>query len=177
MSYRNAGHVGCEFVNISPSGLCRAVLRRLVGVLTFDHARHSPPDDPPARHRCEILRRGGVRVVAAESLLLKHQFVRIIGFGVEPAYIDRWHSVCRMFSCATASQAKPKRLSTDHDPLFRFHRWLANLRVLRLMRSSQFHTSQFRIRSSSGSSVQSATSVWIAHSFGMPWTWRESWRS
>jgi putative transposase len=25
---------------------------------------------------------------------------------------------------------KPKYLSTDHDPLFRFHRWLANLRVL-----------------------------------------------
>jgi hypothetical protein len=25
---------------------------------------------------------------------------------------------------------KPKYLSTDHDPLFRFHRWLANLRVI-----------------------------------------------
>ncbi|MDE2347096.1 MAG: integrase core domain-containing protein, partial [Gammaproteobacteria bacterium] len=24
----------------------------------------------------------------------------------------------------------PMRLSTDHDPLFRFHRWLANLRIL-----------------------------------------------
>jgi hypothetical protein len=23
-------------------------------------------------------------------------------------------------------QSKPKYLSTDHDPLFRFHRWLAN---------------------------------------------------
>jgi putative transposase len=23
----------------------------------------------------------------------------------------------------------PKRISTDHDPLFRFHRWLANLRI------------------------------------------------
>ena len=26
----------------------------------------------------------------------------------------------------------PKHLSTDHDPLFRFHRWLANLRVLEI---------------------------------------------
>ena len=26
----------------------------------------------------------------------------------------------------------PKYLSTDHDPLFRFHRWLANLRVLEI---------------------------------------------
>jgi putative transposase len=39
-------------------------------------------------------------------------------------------SVCRMFNCATAGQSKPKYLSTDHDPLFRFYRWLANLRVL-----------------------------------------------
>jgi hypothetical protein len=26
----------------------------------------------------------------------------------------------------------PKRISTDHEPLFRFHRWLANLRVLEI---------------------------------------------
>jgi putative transposase len=56
---------------------------------------------------------------------------RIIGFGVAPAYIDGV-SVCRMFNCATAGQPKPKRISTDHDPLFRFHRWLANLRVLEI---------------------------------------------
>jgi hypothetical protein len=37
-----------------------------------------------------------------------------------------------MFSYATAGQPKPKHLSTDHDPLFRFHRWLANLRVLEI---------------------------------------------
>ena len=35
-----------------------------------------------------------------------------------------------MFNQAVAGQARPKRISTDHDPLFRFHRWLANLRVL-----------------------------------------------
>jgi putative transposase len=29
-------------------------------------------------------------------------------------------------------QPKPEYLSTDHDPLFRFHRWLANLRVLEI---------------------------------------------
>jgi hypothetical protein len=33
-------------------------------------------------------------------------------------------------SCAAAGHRKPKYLSTDHDPLFRFHRWLANLRVI-----------------------------------------------
>jgi transposase InsO family protein len=29
----------------------------------------------------------------------------------------------------TAEHTPPKQVSTDHDPLFRFHRWLANLRV------------------------------------------------
>jgi transposase InsO family protein len=56
---------------------------------------------------------------------------RIIGFGVERADIDGI-SVCRMFNRAIASQPLPKHLSTDHDPLFRFHRWLANLRVLEI---------------------------------------------
>ena len=54
---------------------------------------------------------------------------RIIGFGIAPACIDGI-SACRMFNAATAGQRKPKYLSTDHDPLFRFHRWLANLRVI-----------------------------------------------
>jgi putative transposase len=38
--------------------------------------------------------------------------------------------VCRMFNRAIAKQPTPKYLSSDHDPLFRFHRWLANLRIL-----------------------------------------------
>ena len=56
---------------------------------------------------------------------------RIIGFGVERAYVDGI-SVCRMFNHAIAGKPLPKHLSTDHDPLFRFHRWLANLRVLEI---------------------------------------------
>ncbi len=54
---------------------------------------------------------------------------RLVGFGVAPAPIDGL-SACRMFNHAVANQPRPKHLSTDHDPLFRFHRWLANLRVL-----------------------------------------------
>ena len=53
---------------------------------------------------------------------------RVIGFGVERAYIDGV-SVRRMFNHAISGDPPPKRVSTDHDPLFRFHRWLANLRV------------------------------------------------
>jgi hypothetical protein len=54
---------------------------------------------------------------------------RIIGFGIAPACIDGM-SACRMFNAATPGHRKPKYLSIDHDPLFRFHRWLANLRVI-----------------------------------------------
>lgn len=35
-----------------------------------------------------------------------------------------------MFNTPMAQQNPPQYLSTDNDPLFRFHRWLANLRVL-----------------------------------------------
>jgi hypothetical protein len=34
-----------------------------------------------------------------------------------------------MFNHAVTGRPSPKHVSTDHDPLFRFHRWLANLRV------------------------------------------------
>jgi putative transposase len=37
--------------------------------------------------------------------------------------------LCRMFR-AIHAQALPKYLSSDHDPLYRFHQWQANLRVL-----------------------------------------------
>ena len=73
-----------------------------------------------------------------ESILLRSHWVmlvmdvftrRIVGFGVESVCIDGV-SVCRMFIRVSAGQSLPKHISTDHDPLFRFHRWLANLRVL-----------------------------------------------
>ena len=81
-----------------------------------------------------------VDMFRCESILLRSHWVmlvmdvftrRIIGFGVAPAYVDGV-AVCRMFNHAIAGQLKPKHLSTDHDPLFRFHRWLANLRVLEI---------------------------------------------
>ena len=52
-------------------------------------------------------------------------------FGVESDCVDGV-SVCRMFSRASARQRLPRRASTDHDPVFRSHRWLANLRVLEI---------------------------------------------
>jgi putative transposase len=79
-----------------------------------------------------------VDLFRCESILLKSFWVmvvmdiftrRIVGFGVEPAHIDGIR-VCRMFNQVRCAQPLPQRLSTDHDPLFRFHRWGANLRIL-----------------------------------------------
>ena len=54
---------------------------------------------------------------------------RIIGFGIERAD-PCGASICRMFNQIIAGKSLPRYLSSDHDPLFRFHRWLANLRIL-----------------------------------------------
>jgi putative transposase len=79
-----------------------------------------------------------VDLFRCESILLKSYWVmavmdvytrRIIGFGVEASNLDGI-GVCRMFNRAIARQTLPKHLSSDNDPLFRFHRWRANLRVL-----------------------------------------------
>ena len=63
-------------------------------------------------------------------MLVMYVFIRrIIGLGVAPAWIDGV-SICCLFNDAAAGQPKPNGLSTDHDPLYRLHRWLATLRVL-----------------------------------------------
>jgi transposase InsO family protein len=54
---------------------------------------------------------------------------RIIGFGIHASAVDGI-ALCRMFNQAIARQGVPSYLSSDNDPLFEFHRWKANLRVL-----------------------------------------------
>ena len=39
-------------------------------------------------------------------------------------------ALCRMLNRAIRGQSLPKYLSSDHDPLFRFHQWQASLRIL-----------------------------------------------
>ncbi|NOX70911.1 MAG: transposase family protein [Gammaproteobacteria bacterium] len=73
-----------------------------------------------------------------ESLMLKSHWVlvvmdqytrRIIGFGVHAGAVDG-PSLCRMFNRAIREAASPRYISSDNDPLFRFHQWKANLRIL-----------------------------------------------
>ncbi len=75
-----------------------------------------------------------------ESILLKTHWVmvvmdqytrRIIGFGVYAGNVDG-PALCRMFNGATSGQRWPSYLSSDNDPLFQYHRWKANLRVLEI---------------------------------------------
>ncbi len=110
-------------------------------------AKHYRPDDSGSHGPSWLTFIGQVKdslwcvdLFRCESILLRSHWVlvvmdlfsrRIVGFGVERAYIAGV-SVCRMFNHAIAGQSLPKHLSTDHDPLFRFHRWLANLRVLEI---------------------------------------------
>ena len=41
-------------------------------------------------------------------------------------------ALCRMFNTAISNQNAPHQLSSDNDPLFKYHRWLANLRILEM---------------------------------------------
>ena len=79
-----------------------------------------------------------VDLFRCESILLRSHWVlvvidvfthRIVGFGIGGETIDG-PALCRMFNRAIADHPPPDRIRTDHDPLFRFHRWLANLRIL-----------------------------------------------
>src|SRR5208283_2883423 len=81
-----------------------------------------------------------VDLFRSESMLFRSHWVmvvmdiftrRIIGFGVAAANLDG-PAVCRMFNRAIMKQTMPKRLSSDHDPLFGFQRWQANLRILEI---------------------------------------------
>ncbi len=56
---------------------------------------------------------------------------RIIGFAVHAGYVDGI-ALCCMFNTAIARTGVPKHLSSDNDPLFTYHRWLANLHILEI---------------------------------------------
>jgi transposase InsO family protein len=115
----------------------RDVVRRVL-------AKHYGPDHPDASGPSWLTfiaqakdSLWSVDLFRCESILLRSHWVlvvidvctrRIIGFGIGGEYIDG-PAVCRMFNRAIAGHAPPVRISTDHDPLFRFHRWLANLRI------------------------------------------------
>src|SRR6516165_2099380 len=63
-------------------------------------------------------------------LVVMDQFTRrIIGFGVHPGAVDG-AALCCMFRRAIGGKILPQYLSSDHDALYRFQQWKANLQVL-----------------------------------------------
>ena len=73
-----------------------------------------------------------------ESLILKSYWVmvvldqytrRIVGFATHVGAPDG-PAVCRLFGRIICGLTSPVYLSSDHDPLFEFQRWKANLRIL-----------------------------------------------
>ena len=75
--------------------------------------------------RCEwvVLRTHWILVV------MDHCTRRIVGFGVQRGVVDGV-GLCRMFNRATRGDTPPTYVRSDHDPLYRFHQWQANLRIL-----------------------------------------------
>ena len=79
---------------------------------------------------CDLFRCESATLRTYGVLVVMDQFTRrIIGFGVHRGIVDG-AALCGMFHRAIRGQGLPKYLSSDHDPLYRFHQWQANLRVL-----------------------------------------------
>ena len=79
-----------------------------------------------------------VDLFRCESIILVSHWVmllidiysrRIIGFSVYAGDPDGI-AICCMFNKIIAGKTLPRYLSSDNDPLFEFHRWQANLRIL-----------------------------------------------
>ena len=78
---------------------------------------------------CDLLRCASATLTSHWVLVVMDQFTgRMVGFGVHRGIVDGV-ALCRMFQRAIHGQSLPKYLSCDHDPLYRFHRWQAILRV------------------------------------------------
>ena len=79
---------------------------------------------------CDLFRCESATLRTHWVLMVMDQFTRrIIGFAVHGGIVDGV-ALCRMFQRAIRGHSLPKYLSSDHDPLYRFHQWQANLRVL-----------------------------------------------
>ncbi len=142
-----------ETKNRNPSWGCRRIAQQLCLVFDLEidkdvvrrvlvkHYRPDPGAYGPSwlailGHAKDSL--WSIDLFRCESLILKSHWVlvvmdqctrRIIGFGVHAGAVDG-PSLCRMFNRAIRGAAPPKYISSDNDPLFKFHRWKANLRIL-----------------------------------------------
>lgn len=79
---------------------------------------------------CDLFRCESATLRTHWVLVVMDQFTRrFVGFGVRAGVVDGV-APCQMFLRAIRGQGLPTYVSSDHDPLYRFHQWQANLRVL-----------------------------------------------
>jgi transposase InsO family protein len=115
--------------------------KNLVSRVLAKHYDPSPRGSGPSwlsfiNHSTDSL--WSVDLFRSESIVLRSYWVlvvmdqftrRLVGFGVHggpPTAAD----VCRLFNASIHGKRVPCYLSTDHDPLFEAHQWMANLRML-----------------------------------------------
>ena len=113
------------------------VVRRVLSV----HYRSAPDSGTPSwltflghtkdtLWSCDLFRCESATLKTHWVLVVMDQFTRrVIGFGVHSGIVDGV-ALCRMFHRVIRGHSLPKYLSSDHDPLYRFHQWQANLRLL-----------------------------------------------
>ncbi len=78
----------------------------------------------------DLLRCESILINAHWVLVVMDHFTRrIIGFGVHAGDVDG-EILCRMFNNAISNRGVPNYLRSDNDPLFKYHRWQANLRIV-----------------------------------------------
>ena len=113
------------------------VVRRVLATHYQPERRHSGPSwltflghTKDSLWSMDLFRTESILLKTHWILVIMDQFTRqIVGFGVQAVAVDGT-ALCRMFNQAISGQGLPVRISFDHDPLFEFQRWQANLRVL-----------------------------------------------
>ena len=116
------------YIEVTPSGGKLWRFRYRIGKVEKKLAIGSYPDISlkqareatyEARHSVAS---GGDPAFEKRKQKIREEFLSAQTFeAVAREYIDV-ASVCRMFNEAVACQPRPKHISTDHDPIFRFHR-------------------------------------------------------
>jgi len=80
----------------------------------------------------DLFRVESINLMSYWVMVIMDQFTRrIIGFAVHKGDVNGI-SLCCMFNKIITNRKLPKYLSTDNDPIFKFGRWQANLRILEI---------------------------------------------
>jgi putative transposase len=143
MKKRNPSY-GCRRIAMQISNTFGILIDKdIVRRVLSKHYKHNPEDTGPSwltfiGHMKDSL--WSIDLFCCESILLKTHWVlviidqftrRIISFSVHQGDVTGIN-LCCMFNTIIFQKSPPKYLSSDNDPLFEFHRWQANLRILNI---------------------------------------------